>query len=205
MRSISRLLYKLLFALVHYYLVSPQETQSCEMSIILHRVKPSDQILPLEKRSNIGTLIQTEGIILENKCCQLYCISAALFRNIFVNLQKKAWFLANSLYPQTFNPNLPIFLHEYIPHILDILQLWRNIYWNFNNRDVHRESWNLPNFEKFTLWGFPRPNKMPSGEGWGQQMQILWLLRPAPSSSSSPSGETADWRSLSQQLEKWPR
>ena len=102
--------------------------QSCRMSIFLHGAKPSSQILPEEKRVNrdhFGTKIDKGGTFGEQMLMFLSNYES-LDRDISHRLckspPKKASFSKLCVLPN-FYPNLPIFLHGYIRHIRDILQL----------------------------------------------------------------------------------
>ena len=109
-------------------------SQSCKMSILLHEAKPSNQILHYYKCNTLLEAHKSRPFRYLNSTQRkkgsfwrpnvANSITFRLFLNIiFANLAKKYSFLENCLFPQTFYHNLPIFLHGYICHIRDILQL----------------------------------------------------------------------------------
>ena len=68
----------------------------------------------------------TKRIAFENKCWKLNQIRLVYTQKSYTscsNLPKIGLHWPNNMPSQTFYPNLPIFLHEYIRHIRDILQL----------------------------------------------------------------------------------
>ena len=69
----------------------------------------------------------TKMIVLENKCWQLFQIRVVFTQKSDINcanLFKIGLIWSYCVFSQTFYPNLKIFLHGYIRHIRDILQLW---------------------------------------------------------------------------------
>ena len=72
--------------------------------------------------------LTTKRILLKNKCWQLHQIKQVYTQKSYIscaNLPKIGLIWPNCNFSQTFYPNPQIFLHGYIRHIHDILQIWR--------------------------------------------------------------------------------